>query len=225
MRQTLKALALTPLALVMAMPASAALIVCADQTCAGSVSNVLFNNNDTGSTIFGSIGSTQVTFNGSTTMQTQGSGQASLQGSGGGPLTGTVTFFVAGSTFTDFVFNLPGIAGNPPPAEANSVTFNMLNGQGVSYTSSSPYPTYGLDDNGENFFSGHTTGGDVIQSITLTLNPVNAGVNALEQVRLGGFADIPSPVPEPSTWAMLVCGFGVVGISMRRRQKTSLTFA
>lgn len=31
-----------------------------------------------------------------------------------------------------------------------------------------------------------------------------------------------STVPEPSTWAMLIMGFGVVGFSLRRRRKTAL---
>lgn len=32
-------------------------------------------------------------------------------------------------------------------------------------------------------------------------------------------------VPEPSTWAMLILGFGVVGGAMRRRQKATIAFA
>ena len=59
----------------------------------------------------------------------------------------------------------------------------------------------------------------------------------------GTFADIPdngltrygagsfmaSAVPEPATWAMMICGFGMVGGSMRsarrRKQKLSVTYA
>jgi uncharacterized protein (TIGR03118 family) len=33
-----------------------------------------------------------------------------------------------------------------------------------------------------------------------------------------------NPVPEPSTWAMMVLGFGAVGLSMRRRRRIELTF-
>lgn len=37
---------------------------------------------------------------------------------------------------------------------------------------------------------------------------------------------IPGVVPEPSTWAMLILGFGAVGASLRRRQRTvRLTYA
>jgi hypothetical protein len=32
-------------------------------------------------------------------------------------------------------------------------------------------------------------------------------------------------VPEPATWAMMLGGFGLLGASMRRRQRTTVTFA
>jgi PEP-CTERM motif len=32
-------------------------------------------------------------------------------------------------------------------------------------------------------------------------------------------------VPEPATWAMMLIGFGIVGVSMRRRQKVHVTYA
>ena len=31
---------------------------------------------------------------------------------------------------------------------------------------------------------------------------------------------VPAPVPEPSTWAMMLVGFGAIGFAMRRRRKT-----
>ncbi|MBK7284314.1 MAG: PEP-CTERM sorting domain-containing protein [Sphingomonadales bacterium] len=34
-----------------------------------------------------------------------------------------------------------------------------------------------------------------------------------------------SPVPEPSTWAMLLFGFGVVGFALRRRLARTAAFA
>jgi hypothetical protein len=32
-------------------------------------------------------------------------------------------------------------------------------------------------------------------------------------------------VPEPSTWAMMIAGFGMVGLGMRRSRKVSVSFA
>jgi PEP-CTERM motif len=34
-----------------------------------------------------------------------------------------------------------------------------------------------------------------------------------------------NPVPEPATWGMMIAGFGIVGGAMRRRQRTSISFA
>jgi hypothetical protein len=39
------------------------------------------------------------------------------------------------------------------------------------------------------------------------------------------FAAAGGAVPEPSTWAMLIGGFAMVGAAMRRRAKSVLTFA
>ncbi|SNS44116.1 choice-of-anchor C domain-containing protein [Sphingomonas laterariae] len=40
---------------------------------------------------------------------------------------------------------------------------------------------------------------------------------SLDSVSIRG-QNAPTPVPEPTTWAMLMIGFGVVGVSMRRRR-------
>lgn len=52
------------------------------------------------------------------------------------------------------------------------------------------------------------------QSFTFTMGTI-WGSGAPGQVELP-----PSGVPEPTTWAMMVMGFGAVGFSLRRRQKT-----
>ncbi|MEO6382126.1 MAG: FxDxF family PEP-CTERM protein [Nitrobacter sp.] len=52
---------------------------------------------------------------------------------------------------------------------------------------------------------------------TITVNGLSRGNGSF-----GGNATfIPSPVPEPATWAMMLVGFGAVGFSMRRARKSS----
>lgn len=44
---------------------------------------------------------------------------------------------------------------------------------------------------------------------------------AMEQMESGGFVEVPpmgGTVPEPSSWAMMILGFGVIGVSLRRRK-------
>ncbi|AGH49271.1 MULTISPECIES: PEPxxWA-CTERM sorting domain-containing protein [Sphingomonadales] len=36
---------------------------------------------------------------------------------------------------------------------------------------------------------------------------------------------IPAAVPEPASWAMMIAGFGLTGAAMRRRPRTSVSFA
>ncbi len=45
------------------------------------------------------------------------------------------------------------------------------------------------------------------------------------QFVINTFTPIPSGVPEPGTWAMLIAGFGVVGSTLRRRQRTGAKLA
>ncbi|NTZ43936.1 PEP-CTERM sorting domain-containing protein, partial [Altererythrobacter sp. SALINAS58] len=43
------------------------------------------------------------------------------------------------------------------------------------------------------------------------------GVSDLRQVRIGGISSQIGAVPEPTTWAMMLFGFGAIGFAMRRR--------
>jgi hypothetical protein len=92
-----------------------------------------------------------------------------------------------------------------------------------------------------NFFGGD---GGLIQSFTLESLPLIATygfsrVGGLQDIRgisiwnndptgigLTGFRhDIVSGVPEPTTWAMMITGFGAVGFSMRRSRRKQLSLA
>jgi hypothetical protein len=51
----------------------------------------------------------------------------------------------------------------------------------------------------------------------------NATTNVNGKFKL--LSDATPAVPEPATWAMMIAGFGLIGASMRRRQKVSVTYA
>ncbi len=72
--------------------------------------------------------------------------------------------------------------------------------------------------NGQNFFGIQATGGDRISSISFDTNGV--GVVDLRQLRIGGVATV-AAVPEPGTWAMMLIGFGGMGVAMRRTRRRS----
>lgn len=40
-----------------------------------------------------------------------------------------------------------------------------------------------------------------------------------------GFVSAAGAVPEPATWGMMILGFGMAGASMRRRRRTTITYA
>jgi len=48
---------------------------------------------------------------------------------------------------------------------------------------------------------------------------------AIDNVQIGSLAPLSSAVPEPSIWALMIVGFGIVGASMRRRPLVRVTYA
>jgi hypothetical protein len=83
----------------------------------------------------------------------------------------------------------------------------------------------GLNANGTAVVSGLFTPGIFVVALK-GLN-LNDGGNDLDESRFGAFGTFVVPaspvgpvpgVPEPSTWAMLMAGFGLVGAAVRRRQ-------
>lgn len=68
-----------------------------------------------------------------------------------------------------------------------------------------------LNDNGPQLYSGPTSN-PMFAPGTFTLINNNGGSNSLLTI-----SGISGTVPEPATWALMICGFGGIGLAMRRR--------
>jgi hypothetical protein len=69
--------------------------------------------------------------------------------------------------------------------------------------------------NGSNFFSLQSSGGEIIESVSISA--VNGLFGDVRQERLGNITAI-TAVPEASTWAMMILGFVGVGFMAYRRR-------
>ncbi|WP_448581095.1 PEPxxWA-CTERM sorting domain-containing protein [Thermaurantiacus sp.] len=100
-------------------------------------------------------------------------------------------------------------------------------------------PTFAVIGDVSAFFSSPVVGGSAgASSLRILFRPAGEGVGLLLGNVFGGGTDFliapgtldagdrfqlvlgPSAVPEPSTWATLVLGFGVMGLAMRRKTHT-----
>jgi hypothetical protein len=207
-----------------ATPASAAIIISTGGNTAQG-QTVQFNTQQTGSTITGTTNQTNtpVTFTrvgAGGNLASDASGQAVVINNGSDPsnLTGTVAVDLFGNTAASYIeFNLPGIPGNPPPAESTSVFIEALSTDGLTVLGSN---TLNLDGNGNNYFNITGTQGSTFGGFRITLNPTNTGVGALQNVRVQ--TSVAAAVPEPGTWALMLLGFGGVGVTLRRRRSRTL---
>ena len=215
------------IALVAAAPANAAIQLCYETgndipQCAATTSNVNVDN-ITGtpvagvSTVGGHLNNDPgqlLTFTSTTeTLVGDGSGQAVVS-SLDNLLDGDVTFALTDATFNLATFNLSPLTGN----NANKATSVQVTY--IPTFGGSPI-TYTLNTNGNNFYGIYGSAGEQIQSITFGgYQPAGSGIADIRQVRLAGVQPLTGAVPEPSTWAMLLVGFGAIGASLRRRKSS-----
>ena len=135
-----------------------------------------------------------------------------------------VYMFALGTTPISFDFSIGGVTtGGGATSNASIFLTNLLTGQTASYN-----PLFVINDN----FT--TASGDIQNSARLNfgfLSSLNFNPNVDNTYRIdltaGGdtvtsFAQLGAgAVPEPTTWAMMLLGFGAMGVSLRRRRRTN----
>lgn len=57
------------------------------------------------------------------------------------------------------------------------------------------------------------------------VNQISGVATNVGAIGIAGITGITANVPEPTTWAMMISGFGLLGAAARRRRSTSITYA
>jgi hypothetical protein len=213
-RLILSALASAAIASAMvATPAHATITITQDQSL-GQGENVLFTANQTGGGGLNGgpavVGSTQsgfaLNFTSTESIQTQANGQSRISATSGG--LNNISIMSADSSLFDFIeFNAFG--GGSFDGSLEVIATDQF---GNTFTE-----TFSEFMNGENFVFAFSDAEQDIASITI--NATGTGFVDLRQVRVGQATPM-GAVPEPGTWAMMLLGFGGMGVAMRRRRRT-----
>ena len=162
--------------------------------------NILFQTDQTGTTIdgFTNQSNTLVQFSSTTDTLVGSGGQSDVDAMDG--LINNITVTVPSHTFLDLIFN-------PfKPASANDLVVTAVTNDGT-FTF-----TYGKT-NGNNFLTITTTGGETISSVTIDSA---SGFQDLKQPRISGISGV-TTVPESSS--LLLLGSGLLGVAMVVRRK------
>ncbi|MES2289998.1 MAG: PEPxxWA-CTERM sorting domain-containing protein [Pseudomonadota bacterium] len=141
-------------------------------------------------------------------------------------LTGTGDIFNPTAISTRGTAQFNTVLGGPTSSFTNrgTVTFGASD-QYAAFTS----PTTIRFSNGENFIGLRATdaAGQVFYGYAFTTNNVinSYAFESVAGATITASTAIPAAVPEPATWAMMIGGFGVMGVAMRRRRRTTVSFA
>ena len=131
-----------------------------------------------------------------------------------------VYMFALGTTPISFDFSIGGVTGGGATSNANITLTNLLTGDKVF---GSPFifldnitTASGDIQNSQQLglFSGLKFNANVDNTYRIDLSAGGNTVTSFAQLGAGA-------VPEPTTWAMMLLGFGALGVSLRRRRRTN----
>jgi hypothetical protein len=201
-----------------AVPASATITWSTDQQLGQGQTVQLVNNQVVapGDTLVGYTNqtNTEIDFTSTQSISTQAAGQALIFGTD--ELLNNLTFGFADPLLaaTYLEFNLFYAGGGPNGGTATGVTLTGLDQDGNDWIQN-----FSLG-NGENFFSALASNGEVITGVSFTT--AGGGVTDFRQLRIDVSDLNGNTLPEPSTWAMMLLGFGAAGIAIRRSRRKGL---
>jgi hypothetical protein len=143
-----------------------------------------------------------------------GGGFATIDPSHGFKAFNGVDITIPGFTFTDIVFTVQMTrqGGKKGDSETDTFTINPFSGlkvsDGVGTESDSPDAAFEFNA---------VAHGGVFDEVNLLADgpPLSGGFDEIKHIQISGLAAVATP--EPSTWVMLVAGFGIVGLMARRR--------
>lgn len=202
-----------------------ATITFGDQT-VGQGEVVLLGNGTSGTTVQGTTNQTHTLvdfISGSTTtcpgcvtqtLSEPSNGQARVEVLGGNSVLQSLTIQLAdlsnplaGIGYIEFNVDETASLG-----DALNVVINALDQNGNPFTTSTSV------GNGSNWFSALASGGEVIRSISFDAAG-STGFTDIRQIRISpAIGQVRGAVPEPATWAMMILGFGAIGLASRRKR-------
>ncbi|MES2903747.1 MAG: PEPxxWA-CTERM sorting domain-containing protein [Pseudomonadota bacterium] len=206
-----------------ATPAAATVEICFEvgndiPQCGATTVNVLVNQ-QTGAVVTASDNdnTTNVTYDFRSSTETSlvqvASGQADVSSSDG--VINQIDFNIIGGTTDLITFNLIPLGPQSTGTDATTVTVTFIG----AITGATSQQIFNLNPNGNNFYGVQATGGDLLTGLSFgSFVPTGSGIQALNQVRLNLTPSV-SAVPEPATWAMMLMGFGAMGVTLRRRRR------